>query len=707
MLEKRKIPVWVYLILLTVILAAAYYLSGIFCFPDLSILNVKEYLGIILRHPFDSWWNEKTPACLCAGGLVWIMIVGYIQNHYRNFHSGVEYGTEEWANVNAVNREMRDPDPSKNRILSRNLSITLDGKNGLSNNNMLVIGSSGTYKTTSVVVPNLLKASGNYIVLDVKGELLYQYGNYLKSRGYTIRCLNLKEPERSDRYNPYAYVEREEDIIRLIASIQDALTPPDAAKGDPFWQDGACLYLQAIFFYEWEVAREEHRMGNMNNIMQLINDETTVVPDGEDEGGKITVLQMKMDRMEAKYGPDHPAVRDYRKLKRGAEETVRSIIIIVNAMLKLFETEGIRKIFSGDDLGLREFATGVGGTVSKPTQEKLALFLCVPDNDKSYNFLCSMLYTQALDLLMRMADTDFRDRGASLPIPVEIWMDEFYAGARPYAVDSLMGVVRSRNISLIPILQSVAQLKSLYPGDKWQILMDNCAVLLYLGSGSGALETHKYISDLAGDMTIDTANDGRSGQNGSVNYGRMARKLLTANEVRRLNRKQCIIFLEGQLPIRDRKALPWEMPEGEVPFKKAMAMNRKGGYVHPLMDQKEQEKASGVRKPEPPLVLEFLDRRDSSGMGIRISEDEFLRLNLHPEDKNKPEAEPVPTVGTERPLEEVILAFSQKAAHGEMDQILNALEQGKPEEEIRSLIHEMTQKTEDENRSGFPVGNDS
>ena len=224
------------------------------------------------------------------------MIVGYIQNHYRNFHSGVEYGTEEWANVNAVNREMRDPDPSKNRILSRNLSITLDGKNGLSNNNMLVIGSSGTYKTTSVVVPNLLKASGNYIVLDVKGELLYQYGNYLKSRGYTIRCLNLKEPERSDRYNPYAYVEREEDIIRLIASIQDALTPPDAAKGDPFWQDGACLYLQAIFFYEWEVAREEHRMGNMNNIMQLINDETTLVPDGEDEGGKITVLQMKMDR---------------------------------------------------------------------------------------------------------------------------------------------------------------------------------------------------------------------------------------------------------------------------------------------------------------------------------------------------------------------------------------------------------------------------
>ncbi|MFR6328760.1 MAG: TraG/TraD/VirD4 family protein, partial [Eisenbergiella sp.] len=104
-------------------------------------------------------------------------------------------------------------------------------------------------------------------------------------------------------------------------------------------------------------------------------------------------------------------------------------------------------------------------------------------------------------------------------------MDEFYAGARPYAVDSLMGVVRSRNISLIPILQSVAQLKALYPGDKWQILMDNCAVLMYLGSGSGALETHKYISELIGKMTIDTANDGRSGKSGSVNYGRAGREL--------------------------------------------------------------------------------------------------------------------------------------------------------------------------------------
>ncbi len=669
MIEKRKIPWWVYLFLLAGILVMSYYLSGLFCFPDLSITNLQAHAMYIIQHPFHPWWNERTPACLCVGFLAWIILAMYLQAHYRNFHSGIEYGTEEWADVRALNQKLRDKDPQKNRILSRNLSITREGEAKLSNNNMLVIGSSGTYKTNSVVTPNLLQASCNYIVLDVKGELLYRYGNYLKSKDYTVRCLNLKDPDHSDRFNPFEYVETEEDIIRMIAAIQDSVTPSDAAKGDPFWQDGACLYLQSLFFYEWAVAKEEGRVGNMNHIMQLVNDETTIAEQSEEEGqAPVTVLQLKMDRLAEKYGADHPAVRDYRKLKRGAEETVRSIIIIVNTQLKLFETEGIKRIFSGDDIHLRELGTGVGGTTLHPTDRKMALFLCVPDDDKSFNFICSILYTQALSLLMRMADTEFRNRGGALPIPLEVWMDEFYAGARPYAVDSLMGVVRSRNISLIPILQSVAQLKALYPGDKWQILMDNCAVLMYLGSGSGALETHKYISELIGKMTIDTANDGRSGKSGSVNYGRAGRELLTPSEVRRLDRKECIIFLEGQLPVRDRKALPWEMPEKEVPYRKTAALNHNGGYVHPVRVIKNSHGQSHTIREDAksPMVLEWLDpSKTSDDVGISLSEETFLRLNLHPEENDVQENNnPVPTVGTQReidfsrPLEECVLAFA-------------------------------------------------
>lgn len=625
MIQKRKLSGWVLSILLAVLLVVGYFVSGIFCLGDLSLDGIQDKLIYVFSHPLYLWANGKTLACMGVGVLIWVFLAMYLTQHYRNFQSGKEYGNEEWADVQSVNARLRNKDTKKNRILSQNLSIATEGKWQLSNNNMLVIGSSGTYKTNSVVTPNLLRCAANYIVLDVKGELMYKYGKYLKSQGYTIRCLNLKDQHRSDRYNPFLYIETEEDVIRLIATIQDALTPPDTARNDPFWSDGACLYMQSIFFYEWFVAGKEGRVGDMNQVMVLVNDEATLASETE---GKQTLLQVKMDRLESLYG-ENPATRDYRKLKRGAEETVRSIVIIVNAMLKLFETEGLKRIFSGDDLHLREFATGVNGTIENLSGRKSALFLCVPDNDQSYNFVCSMVYTQALDLLMRMADNDFRDRGSSLPIPLEVWMDEFYAGARPYATEALMGVVRSRNISLIPILQSVAQIKSLFPGDKWQIIMDNCAVLMYLGSGSGALETHKYISELIGKMTIDTSNDGKSGQNGSVNYNRMGRELLTPAEVRRMDRHDCIIFLEGQLPVYDRKALPWEVRKG--PFQEAMRLNRDGGYIHPVSVVRGYDgQMYTIREDQGISFFRTGEEMPGRKADVCLGEEEFLQLNLHP-----------------------------------------------------------------------------
>jgi len=552
--------------------------------PDPSIKNISGNLEYIFTHFYQNWWNDRTPAALAAGVLVWVLLVSYMMYHYRNFQTGREYGNEDWADVFEVDKRRRDPDPKKNRILSRNLAISLYGDQKLSNNNMLVIGSSGTYKTNSVVTSNLLMAAANYIVLDVKGELMYKYGNYLAMQGYTIRSLNLKNPEKSDMYNPFEYIEKEEDLIRLITNIQDAVTPPDSAKGDPFWQSGPALYMQSLFYYEWYTKKEKGRVGNMNNILKLANMETkkAPVPEGTDPNSAPTMLAVEMQKAAEKYGEDFPAVRDYRKLKEGATETVRSIVIIVNAMLKLCEVKGIKRIFQKDELMLREFAFGVDGTREHPTENKMALFLIIPDNDQSFNYIISMMYTQAFDILMRIADNDFRADGGSLPIPVEFWMDEYYAGAKPYRSEALMGVVRSRNISMIPILQSVAQLKALLQNDRWQIMQDNCAVMLFLGSGPGAKDTHEYISMLLGKQTIDIVNDGKSGQNGSANYSKLGRELMTPAEVRRMDRKDCIIFMEGEQPIYDRKALPWEMPEEEVPFNEAMKWNAEGGYVNPV-----------------------------------------------------------------------------------------------------------------------------
>lgn len=580
MLKNRKISYKVYLVLLAAVMLFSLFFAGIFSYEDTNILNIPDKLSELAGHfwQYNRYFNKYTLQCLGWGFLAWIFLCYVIMDKMRNWQSHIAYGSEDWGDAEDVTKRRANKDENYNRIISKNLRIDTQGKGKASNNNMVVVASSGKFKTTSVVVPNLLSGGANKIVLDVKGELMRDYGLYLKEKGYTIRCLNLKYPEQSDRYNPFEYIETEEEIIKLIANIQKSITPPDAMKGEPFWDDGVALYLQSLFYYEWWYAEKEGRTKEFNNVLILVNLEAQKDLSKPVEKGKqpVTMLQTKMDELADEDSPDNPAVRDYRKLKDGAAETVRSIIIITNAKLKLCETKALKRIFEEDDMHLKEFATGVGGTLEKPNKNKLIIFLCVDDSDQSYNFVCSMLYSQALTILMRMADNNL---GGSLPIPLELWLDEFYAGARPADCAQLMGVIRSRNISMIPILQSVSQLKDLYQGEKAEIIHDNCPIFWFGGCGQGAIETQKAISELLGKATVDIASDGSNGNNRSNNYQKAGRELMTPAEVKNMNKHNCIVFLEDERPIFDRKSLPWE---GNPLFKHAMQLNKEsgvGGYI--------------------------------------------------------------------------------------------------------------------------------
>ena len=647
MIERKEIPLKVYLYLLIPVLILSFYASGLFVFPDLTLSDVPDRMMEIFAdfyHP-GRWVNEKTPSCMGLGFIAWVLMSGYMMYRFRNFQTGKEYGNEDWADVYEVARRRENTDDTKNRILSRHLRISTEGAAAPSNNNMLVIGSAGRFKTTSTVMTNLLRGNANFIVLDVKGELLYKTGLWLEKKGYTIRCLNLKDQTASDRYNPFSYIENEVDMIKLIENIYDALTPDDAMSGDPFWPEGAKMYLMAVFYYEYLMAQKEKRTGTLSNVLALIDAETlpAEAPPGEKEESKTRLGEL-MEEMEKEFCGPTAATRNYRKLKEGAKETVRSIIIIVNAKLKLLSTEGLKRIFSDDDMCLREFATGVGGSVAHPSGKKLALFLVVNDNDRSFNFICSMLYTQAMEILCRMADSDFKERGAKLPIPLELWMDEFYAGARPHETETLMGVVRSRNISLIPILQSVSQIKALFKSEKWEIIMDNTPVMLFLGAGSGALETHKYISELLGKMTIDTATDGKSGNNENSSYNRTGRELMTPAEVRRLSRFDCIIFLEGEYPICDRKALPWEMEDTVVPFESSSRLNENdpaGGYVHRISVCTDPKTGVQYTLKEPESVIKEVDSIPDGAKVLHLTEEELLGASFYAQMPNPSEMDQV------------------------------------------------------------------
>lgn len=721
MIEKRKTPWWAFIIGLFILLILAYFGCGLLKLDGVTINNYQQKLLYIFTHPFRNWWTKKTPAFMSVVFVAWIMFIAYYLDQNRNYHFGVENGSEQWADVNKLSKTLRDSKNEKNNTyLSERIAVS---NNALSNMNMLVIGGSGSYKTTSVLTPNLLLAGMTNVILDIKGDLLRKHGNYLKEHGVKVKSFNLINPEESDRYNPMQYLQKETDVIRLITNMQASVKPPDAQKGDPFWDDGVALYLQAMFFHEWLTAKEENRKPTLNNILKLVNMESKHVGDGEEDDK--TELQLEMDRLAELHGDDYPPVRDYRKLKEGATETVRSIIIMVNAMLRLCETSALKRLFEDDDIDIPSLGLGVDGNPNKKT----ALFLVMPDNDQSFNFLISMFYTQLFDVLIRIADHKCH---GSLPIHVRLWADEFYAGPKPTNTEVLMGTIRSRNLSIVPILQSIAQIKAVFPQEKWEVFLDNCAVMIYLGSGPAAFSTHEYISKLLGEMTIDTRNDGvTTGSHGSssLNNQRAGRGLMTPGEVKRLDRKKCLIFMEGQYPILDWKNLPFETPE----WKESERLAGKEGYKHPVRvvynpktmtyrTIRNESKFQAIDKKDVAFYKEA-EKTDNSIKVCEVNEEEFLYLNFNvepkpteeeliqmliqnrnemEESKEKPESNnsKVPKFGTNKKntdtkqdewnlsgsIEQCIIRYASRLDGEQINQILLGLEQGLTDEQVKSYF---------------------
>lgn len=721
MIEKRKTPWWAFIIGLFILLILAYFGCGLLKLDGVTINNYQQKLLYIFTHPFRNWWTKKTPAFMSVVFIAWIMFIAYYLDQNRNYHFGVENGSEQWADVNKLSKTLRDSKNEKNNTyLSERIAVS---NNALSNMNMLVIGGSGSYKTTSVLTPNLLLAGMTNVILDIKGDLLRKHGNYLKEHGVKVKSFNLINPEESDRYNPMQYLQKETDVIRLITNMQASVKPPDAQKGDPFWDDGVALYLQAMFFHEWLTAKEENRKPTLNNILKLVNMESKHVGDGEEDDK--TELQLEMDRLAELHGDDYPPVRDYRKLKEGATETVRSIIIMVNAMLRLCETSALKRLFEDDDIDIPSLGLGVDGNPNKKT----ALFLVMPDNDQSFNFLISMFYTQLFDVLIRIADHKCH---GSLPIHVRLWADEFYAGPKPTNTEVLMGTIRSRNLSIVPILQSIAQIKAVFPQEKWEVFLDNCAVMIYLGSGPAAFSTHEYISKLLGEMTIDTRNDGvTTGSHGSssLNNQRAGRGLMTPGEVKRLDRKKCLIFMEGQYPILDWKNLPFETPE----WKESERLAGKEGYKHPVRvvynpktmtyrTIRNESKFQAIDKKDVAFYKEA-EKTDNSIKVCEVNEEEFLYLNFNvepkpteeeliqmliqnrnemEESKEKPESNnsKVPKFGTNKKntdtkqdewnlsgsIEQCIIRYASRLNGEQINQILLGLEQGLTDEQVKSYF---------------------
>ena len=553
--------------------------------PSLSggLPEILVNLSKAMDNPFDIRWVDDTPKCILLFVAAYCLGIGIYLSTRRNYRRREEHGSARWGGAAAVNKKYRDKDPQKNKILTQNVRIGLDGRKHKRNLNVLVVGGSGSGKTRFYAKPNVMQANTSFVVLDPKGEILRDTGNLLKANGYEIKVLDLINMHLSHCYNPFAYLKDDKDVLKLVTNLIRNTTPKGSNTNDPFWERSETALLEALILYLlYEAPKEEQ---NFPMVMEMI----AAAEVREDDETYQSPLDELFERLEMRE-PEHLAVKQYNIFKLAAGKTAKSILIGLGVRLEKFNLSTLAGITTVDEMELPSIG-----------EKKTALFAVIPDNDSSFNFIVGMLYTQLFQSLMYLADYKY---GGRLPVHVHFVMDEFANVALPDEFDKLLSTMRSREISVSIILQNLAQLKALFK-DTWESIVGNCDELLYLGGNEQS--THKYVSELLGKETIDTNTYGLSrGRNGSysTNYQQSGRELLTPDEVRMLDNRFALLFIRGERAVMDEKYdilkhpnLKLTVDGGSQPFRhggvenaldwKAVALNEEGDYE--LLSEEELE----------------------------------------------------------------------------------------------------------------------
>ena len=486
----------------------------------------------LFNNPFRIEWCEDSIKTVLILLFIYGMAVGIFLSSQRNYRKREEHGSAKWGEARTVNKKYHQSPQPNNKLMTQNVSIGLNAKKHRRNLNTLVCGGSGAGKTRFYCKPNLMQANTSFVILDPKGEILRDTGGLLEQKGYEVRVLDLINMELSHCYNPFVYLKSDNDIQRLVTNLFKSTTPKGSQSNDPFWDTSASMLLSALVYYLHYEAPDEEQ--NFPMVMEMLQYGTI---QNEDEP-EITPLDSLFGELEDD-NPEHIAVKYYKSYHAGSGKTLKSIQITLAARLEKFNLESLASLTSTDELDLPSLG-----------EKKIALFALIPDNDSSFNFLVSILYTQLFQQLFYSAD---HIHGGCLPVPVHFLMDEFANVSLPDDFDKILSVMRSRGVSVSIILQNLAQLKALFE-KQWESIVGNCDEFLYLGGNEQS--THKYVSELLGKETIDTNTYGQSrGRNGSysTNYQISGRELLTPDEVRMLDNQYAILFIRGERPVKDFK----------------------------------------------------------------------------------------------------------------------------------------------------------
>jgi len=493
-----------------------------------TVFNLNTGFAAAFSNPLPSFHLQDLIVGIVGAALV-ALVLNNKKKNAKKYRKGIEYGSARWGTAADIQPYI-DPDFSKNVLLTQTERLMMESrpKNPAHarNKNVLVIGGSGSGKTRFFLKPNVMQMHSSYVITDPKGTVLLEVGQLLQRGKYDIKFFNTVNFAKSMKYNPFAYLYNEKDILKLVNTIIANTKGEGEKSSEDFWVKAERLYYTALIGYIFYEGREDEK--NFITFLDMIN-ASDAREDDEDYKNPVDLMFEKL----AKKDPDHFAVLQYAKFKMAAGKTAKSILVSCGARLSPFDIKELRALMEYDELELDTIG-----------DKKTALFIVTSDTDSTFDFLSSMVVMQMFNTLCTKADDVY---GGRLPIHVRCLLDEF-ANIRVPDTQRLISVIRSREISACLIIQAQSQLKAIYK-DHADTIIGNCDTTLFLGGKEKG--TLKEMSELLGKETIDSFNTSESkGQSSShgLNYQKMGKDLMSQDEIAVMDGGKCICQIRGLRP---------------------------------------------------------------------------------------------------------------------------------------------------------------
>lgn len=549
---------------------------------SVKLMPFLDNLGTTLVNPLPSFHPLDVFVGVATAVIARLVLI-YKDKHRKKFAQDEEYGSARWGNAKDIEPYMDKKDFADNVLLTQSERLTMGKPSNVKyarNQNVLVVGGSGSGKTRFYVKPNLMQMHSSYVVTDPKGTTLPECGKMLQRgqpivrngeiigyKPYSIRVFNTIDFDKSMHYNPFAYIRpktREQDILRTV-EVLIANTTGEQKGGDEFWVKAEKLLYTSYIALILTMCPENE--WNFETLIDFVNASECREDDesfknaidwafyylekwiekdwekdekfAEQNANYSDLIDIEVEPWRASLG--RFAVRQYKAYKLAAGKTAKSILISCATRLAPFSIDRILEITSYDEMHL--------DTVG---DELTALFIIVSDTDDTFNFLVAMMYTQLFNLLCTKADNN-PDGSGRLKYPVRCLIDEFANIKQIPQFEKIISVIRSRGISASIILQSKSQLKSLYK-DNAETIEGNCDSLLFLGGKEKT--TLKDISESLGKETIYMFNTSRSRgtqESYGVNYQKLGKELKSQDELAVMDNSLCILQIRGLHPFLSKK----------------------------------------------------------------------------------------------------------------------------------------------------------